>query len=641
MWGLLKKLFLLPFRLLKKLIPQRLKDLIPLGIVKVKSSLQLQLIIAFSVCLAASTIVAAIAKPLTVSRYAVLEYKYSIADIDRQAREMVSEIREIEEHGVESHIYQRAVEYYQQNPTKLKGEAHQASAPAQPVADQQQAPILTQQAMPSPSPAPANPANQETIQQQAPTQTQQVKPASPPASTNQGTVQQQAPAQKQRSAGIPLLLPVPVPTQQTESNIPPLEEEQMQPYTGQLPSLTKGQVIQAVVEQFSDSDLKVLLTDLDGKVELRSDEATENQVDLHTIIQNAMEQRSDDIEFQGAGEYTSFYPVSIGEEKMYLITTGIPRPDIIYQENSNIIPVLIAFAAFILCFYMITRKRMKEIGVLADGLREMAKGDLNYRVPERSQDELGSLAVNINTMAAQLQNKIEEERKAERTKNELITNVSHDLRTPLTSVIGYLRLLKDKKYDKDEHLEQYIDIVYAKSERMVKLVESLFEYTKLADESLKLSKENVCLNDMLNQLTDELQPLAERHEVSFEKHFPPQKVMVRLDPDKMARAFENLLMNAIKYSLKPGVITLHIKDDSETSSMIHFSIANACEEIDATQIQQLFDRFYRLDTSRSSDTGGSGLGLAITKSIIEHHKGSISANYQDGMITFIMNLPLL
>ncbi|WP_367757746.1 ATP-binding protein [Ammoniphilus sp. 3BR4] len=618
MWNFVKRVFLFPFRLLNKLIPQRVKDLVPVGLDKIKRSLRLQLIIAFGVCLLASTIVASIARPFTVTRYAELEYQYSIANIDRQAKEMVEEIRDIEGQGTESHIYMRARNYYQQNPDKWKlvKDAGEQQVPVQPSMPAKQEGAGTQ---------PPNPVPGEQ--------------ATPPAG-QQGSSVPPAPVMEQEKPASPLALPVEL-SLKAEQGPPSSEDQHTEAVTAILPPLTKGQVLQAIMDDFSSSDLKVLLTDLDGKVLLRSERATENQVDIHNIIQNAMDQRNYDQGDNRGREYTSFYPVSISREKMYLIATAIPHPDIIYKENDSFIPTLLAFASFILLFYYMTRRRMQEIRDLADGLKEIATGDLNYRVPQRSKDELGSLAENINYMAEKLQDKIEEERQAERTKNELITNVSHDLRTPLTSVLGYLQLLKDKKFENEEQREQYVDIVHAKSEQIVKLVESLFEYTKLSNAGAKLEKREVCLNELLDQLTDELYPLAESSEVKFQKHYhyPPQKVIVRVDPDKIVRAFENLLINAIKYSQKPSDITLSIETDHE-KRMIRITFSNACEEMAVTQLNRLFDRFYRVDTSRSSDTGGSGLGLAITKSIIELHQGTIDVKYEEGTIAFIIDLPL-
>lgn len=117
---------------------------------------------------------------------------------------------------------------------------------------------------------------------------------------------------------------------------------------------------------------------------------------------------------------------------------------------------------------------------------EISKGNLDFRVPQKSQDELGSLAGNINHMAAELKLKIEEERRAERTKNELITNFSHDLRTPLTSILGYLTLIKDRKFETDEQFSDCVNIVYNKSEKLGGVIEDLFEYTKLANKGVKL-----------------------------------------------------------------------------------------------------------------------------------------------------------
>ena len=265
---------------------------------------------------------------------------------------------------------------------------------------------------------------------------------------------------------------------------------------------------------------------------------------------------------------------------------------------------------------------MSYIEELAKGLLEISKGNLNYRVMEKSEDELGSLANNINYMAAELEHKIERERQIERAKNELITNVSHDLRTPLTSIMGYLRLLKDKKYETIDQHDNYVDIAYGKAEKLKGLMEDLFEYTKLSNETIQLNWQKVALNELLEQLIEELVPVSEENQLSFITELPTEKVLVDLDSDKIVRVFENLLMNAILYSYKPGEIFVGLTWENDIITVI---VKNNGEEISKDDLENLFDRFYRVEKSRSSLTGGSGLGLAIAKNNIDLHDGKIWA----------------
>ena len=136
---------------------------------------------------------------------------------------------------------------------------------------------------------------------------------------------------------------------------------------------------------------------------------------------------------------------------------------------------------------------MRYIDLVSDGLLEISKGTLNYRIKKYGDDELTSLSNNINFMAEELKNKMEMERQAQGTKSELITNVSHDLRTPLTSIKGYLGLIKEKKYLEEHQLEQYINIAYNKSEKLEVLINNLFEYTKLTSNGTNLNVQNIAL----------------------------------------------------------------------------------------------------------------------------------------------------
>jgi len=388
-------------------------------------------------------------------------------------------------------------------------------------------------------------------------------------------------------------------------------------------------------QQYQYSQYQIMLVDLEGKVLYRTANATHTQVDIHNLISNAMNSRYSNI--SRAQEFTSVYPVDVQGQKSYLVLTGIPQPSIYYNRGSSPLTLLIAIGTFIFLFYWLTKRKMAYIEQLAKGLSEISKGNLDYRLVEKSEDELGSLAGSINRMAGALQLTIEEERKAERTKNELITNVSHDLRTPLTLIMGYLRLIKDKNYEDEKQAETYINIAYSKSEKLKGLIDDLFEYTKLSNQGVRLHQERVNLNELLEQLTEELVTLAEENELVLLRDIPAEKIMVSIDAHKMIRVFENLLTNAIKYSLKPGSVKVRM---TKAGGSVTVCITNFGEPISAEELPRLFDRFYRVDASRTSATGGSGLGLAIAKSIVESHDGEIWAESEGHEIRFYVKLRL-
>ncbi|MDR7002149.1 HAMP domain-containing sensor histidine kinase [Neobacillus niacini] len=396
--------------------------------------------------------------------------------------------------------------------------------------------------------------------------------------------------------------------------------------------LTKNELIQYVINK---NKLHTVITNLDGKVLYQSKGRSDTQVDLHDVTADAQKAFVGK-EHEEHPSITRIYPITLNGGKNYLIVKGVPKSTAFYVEEPGVTPYLLGLVTFILCFYLITQRKMKEIEEIALGLMEIAKGKLHYRIREKSKDELGTLATNINYMAFELNEMIERQRQTEKLKDELITNVSHDLRTPLTSIMGYLRLVKDHQYKNETQLDEYVDIAYGKSEQLKKLIEDLFDFTRLNYEGVQLKKEKVSLNQMLRQLMDELDPIAKDHKVMFRDELPKEQFLMEVDPNQMVRALENVLTNAIKYSTSPG--NIHVKMVKSKQS-VQISVANPCESLSEEEVTRLFDRFYRVDPSRSSNTSGAGLGLAITKSIIELHHGSLQVDYKNQVIQLSIILP--
>lgn len=401
----------------------------------------------------------------------------------------------------------------------------------------------------------------------------------------------------------------------------------------------KDRIQQILSNSSKNSRFKIVVCNLDGKVLYKSQNANETQIDIYTTIKNVMEtvaNRNTEYAYNTEElrnkEVVSFYPVNFSDDRGYVIVSGIPEGQIVYYRERNELTYMISiFITFLLVFYFITNNKMRYIETISNGLLEISKGNLSYRIERQGEDELTSLASNINDMTEELKNKIENERKVERTKNELITNVSHDLRTPLTSIKGYLGLIKEKRYMEGEQLQEFIDIAYNKSEKLEILINDLFEYTKLMGDKVILDKQSISLNGLLQQLIDELSPISEENNLTIEHQFINENVIVNVDPNKTVRVFENLLMNAIRYSLKPGKIEVTLAKEEDCALV---NIKNKCEDLSKEELLRIFDRFYRVEKSRASDTGGSGLGLAIAKNIVELQGGSIKVEYKDGYISF-------
>lgn len=388
--------------------------------------------------------------------------------------------------------------------------------------------------------------------------------------------------------------------------------------------------------------LKVLVTDEAGKVLYKTKQAEEVQINLHDTMSNVMSfaiNRPDytDEKEWSRREFITFYPVTIKGKSLYLFVSGIPEGNVSYETKKGPFPLIIGFFVFIFTYFYMTKRKMKQIEAMAEGVKEMAKGNLAYRIKLKGQDEIASLTGNINHMAEELVMKIEKERKAEKQKNELITNVSHDLRTPLTSIMGYLSLLRDGKYENDQQHKEYIKVAFSKSEQLKNLIDDLFEYTKLTDENFVLHLQEVCINKLLDQLIEELVPHLEERGLSILKNFPAEDVYAVADSEQTVRLFDNLLMNAIKYSIEDSEIQVSLQREQDN---LKLSIANHSEEFSKEEMDNLFERFYKKDRSRSR-VEGSGLGLSIAKSIAELQGGEIQAEYEDGVVQFHILLPAL
>jgi len=296
-------------------------------------------------------------------------------------------------------------------------------------------------------------------------------------------------------------------------------------------------------------------------------------------------------------------------------------------------------AVFFAAFLFLTRRIVQDMFRLGEGLAVIAQGNLGHRVPLHREDELGQVARNINAMAEQLAGLIEKERRVEKSKMELITGVSHDLRTPLTSIIGYLELLKSKSYLDEEERDRFIANTYSKTLHLKELVDDLFAYTRLTASETKLKLVPIDVRELLKQMAAEFQPIAGEHGVDVHQSFPDEPIPLQADPDQLVRAVDNLLMNALKFSVKPGVvgISLTVWDGHAT-----IDIENQGVPITKEQEALLFERFYKVDDSRTGQPvpSGSGLGLSIAKSIVELHGGRLSLLHNAGHFDFRIELPL-
>ena len=394
--------------------------------------------------------------------------------------------------------------------------------------------------------------------------------------------------------------------------------------------------IDGILNSLASED-KCYITDSDGKVLYKTKNVAEENIDIDSVLKNAMTSVNCEKTAEGR-EKKYIVPLKIGGERIYFIYSKIPEAKITYstrKTTNSSLALILSVAVFIVSFIIITNKKMKYLDEIATGLKIIASGSLNYRIQEKGTDEIKNIAYNINYMAKEISEKIDAERDAEKTKTDLITNVSHDLRTPLTSVMGYIGLVLQDRYKNEEEKKEYLSIAFNKAERLKLLIDDLFEYTKLNNNGIILNKTTVDLGEFLSQLIEELMPLLDENNLTVYKKFETVKISVSIDTLKMLRVFENLMTNAIKYSYKPGEIIVGLYEKDNAAIVV---FRNKGDHLAKEKTEKLFNRFYRLDESRNSNTGGSGLGLAISKNIVELHGGSIWAESIGDNVSFYVKL---
>ena len=283
--------------------------------------------------------------------------------------------------------------------------------------------------------------------------------------------------------------------------------------------------------------------------------------------------------------------------------------------------VLVGIVIFSATFLLLQEKSIAYISRISDAISDISEGNLKTSVEVVGDDEFASMAENLNKMVEDIRKLMDKEREAERTKNELITNVAHDLRTPLTSIIGYLELLSGKVTLPPEMQKKYIDIAYGKAKRLEKLIEDLFGFTKMNYGKLSMHVAKVDIIKLLSQLLEESYPNFADKGLSYELQSNVPAKVITADGNLLARLFDNLINNAIKYGADGKRVIVKV---TAASSTVQVSVTNYGYVIPAEELPLIFDKFYRVEQSRSTHTGGTGLGLAIVKNIVDMHGGTIT-----------------
>lgn len=305
----------------------------------------------------------------------------------------------------------------------------------------------------------------------------------------------------------------------------------------------------------------------------------------------------------------------IGNNKIYFMGAGF----------------LLLFSFF---FYFVLSRITQYLKEINQGIENILS---DFNEPVRFKPALQPLEDSLNEIKMTIRRQEQEAIESEKKKNDLVVFLAHDLKTPLTSIVAYLSILETKPDMPEEERKKYTHISLEKAIRLGELINEFFEITKFNLQDIVLEPGNLDLSMMLEQIADELYAVLKEKNLRCDVQID-DTLMIYGDADKLARVFDNLLRNAIAYCDKGTAIRIQAK---ERHQEIEIVVANEGEKVPEEELSAIFEKFYRVDGSRSSKTGGAGLGLAIAKEIVELHHGTIRAESDEWETRFIVTLPAM
>ena len=282
-------------------------------------------------------------------------------------------------------------------------------------------------------------------------------------------------------------------------------------------------------------------------------------------------------------------------------------------------------------FHKMELEQIKQI------LHKAAIDDQTKQVQTKVNPSLQGIIESFNLLILNMDQHAQEQRQSEKSKDELISNVSHDIRTPLTSVIGYLGLIEGKNFNDLNQILKYTHIAYKKSLEMQNLVNSLFEFANVQHATSRLKMTKFDMAQMLDQLSADFELEANKRGMEIIVNSTPDKIMMQGDTEKLGRVFNNLIMNALKYG--KGATHIWLNAEQKDQEVV-VTVANNGQPIPKDSLKHVFDRFYRVEDSRSKKTGGTGLGLAIAQSMVQLHGGTIAVTSDKEKTSFISHFPI-
>ena len=328
--------------------------------------------------------------------------------------------------------------------------------------------------------------------------------------------------------------------------------------------------------------------------------------------------------------------------QLYYHTTKFENPltpvRYFMREVGDVNAFLIVFIPLaILFFFILTKRYASYFNKISAGIHHLANGDFNSRVQISARDEFGDIAQDINLASEKLQAAVERGDFAESSKDQLILNLAHDLRTPLTSILGYLDFILKGDDLTPEQVRDHASIAFAKSQRLERLIEELFEITRMNYGMIAINKKPIDLSELLEQLNVELYPLMERNQLVTRLQVTPH-LNIWGDGELLARVFENLLTNAVRYGSDGRFIDIHGYLDGGQAVV---QVVNYGDPIPQDELPHIFEVFFRGDRARTHQEGSTGLGLFIARNIVSRHDGEITAQSDILRTLFEVRLPTI
>lgn len=331
-----------------------------------------------------------------------------------------------------------------------------------------------------------------------------------------------------------------------------------------------------------------------------------------------------------------FYFDDGGEGTIFVITNLnnlVPQIKTVAIQSLSVFVFTIILTAFVLMLWLY-RGMLKPLNILRVATNQIKEGDLNHSVKAIANDEIGQLCEDFEEMRIRLKKLIDDRLQYEEDIKELVSNISHDLKTPLTAIKGYAEGLIDGVADTPEKQEKYLKTIFMKANDMSYLVDELSVFVRIDCETVPYSFKQISLKDYFDDCIEELEIELEVHNVEIHyKNETDKSIQIIADPEQLKRVINNIVSNSVKYMDKnKGIINIYISD---LIDYVQIDIKDNGIGISKKDTPYIFDRFYRADASRSSKKGGSGLGLSIVKKIIEDHSGSMWVSSEEGEGTTI------